>query len=69
MPGTPRTVEVNNSEVYVDLNDLIIEFMLLANSATSEAERHVYNVVVQRLTTLRNSGHGAKSIRVPGTTL
>jgi hypothetical protein len=65
-----RTVETqNNSEVYVNLNDLIIDLMVRANDAVHALERETINAVIAKLVVLRTNGHGAKSIRVPGSTL
>jgi hypothetical protein len=52
-----RTLEVNSSEVFVDVNDLLIELMLEADRCTSEPERKAYQALIHKLTEIRNKGH------------
>lgn len=52
-----RTIEAQSTEVYVDVNDLLIELLLEADRCTSEPERKAIHSLVQRLTDLRNKAH------------
>jgi len=56
-----RCVEVTDKEVFVDVNDLIIELMLKANKATSDIEKRVYTDLVETLSQIRSSAHKSGS--------
>ena len=68
MIGKIRTLETQTSEVYVDVNDLIIELLLEVDRCESEPEKEAYRSLVTRLTEMRDKGHkrskrdGTKSI-------
>jgi len=49
-----RTVEATTQDVFVDVNDLIVDLMLVAENTTNEHERAAYKKVIQKLTALRN---------------
>lgn len=57
MPGKIRTVEVSSTEVYVDVNDLIIELLVELDNSSSESEKKILRALVQKLTDIRNKGH------------
>lgn len=52
-----RTAEASTQDVFVDINDLIIDLMMEAEKTDSDAERKAYRKVIQKLTELRNKGH------------
>ena len=52
-----RTVESNTTDVYVDVNDLIIDLMLEAERSSSEIERTTLKRVINKLTKMRNRSH------------
>lgn len=55
-----RTAESPTTDVFVDVNDLIIDLMMKAESATNDYERKAYKNVIQKLTDLRNKAHAEK---------
>jgi hypothetical protein len=54
-----RAVELVTKEVYIDVNDLIIEFLSKADKANCEAEKKVYKELVDKLTSIRERAHKA----------
>ncbi len=52
-----RVVEIKSNEVYIDVNDLIIELLLEADKATTEAEQRVLKSLANRLTSMRDRAH------------
>ena len=52
-----RVVELPSKEVYVDINDLIIEFLLKATGASSEAEKKIYRELADKLSAVRDKAH------------
>jgi uncharacterized protein YbjQ (UPF0145 family) len=52
-----RVVELPSKEVYIDINDLIIEFLLKADSATNDHEKKVYRELSDRLSSMRDRAH------------
>lgn len=57
MIGKVRSTEVSDKEVYVDVNDLIIELLLEMDRCSTEAEQKVYRALVARLTSIRDKAH------------
>lgn len=57
MPNKIRTVEISSTEVYVDVNDLIIELLVELDNSSSEQEKKILRSLVNRLTDIRNKGH------------
>ena len=57
MIGKVRTVETQTAEVYVDVNDLIIELLLEVDRCQTDPEKDVYRSLVARLTEMRDKGH------------
>lgn len=57
MPNKIRTVEISSTEVYVDVNDLIIELLVELDNSSSEQEKKILRALVNRLTEIRNKGH------------
>jgi len=55
-----RVVESTTQEVFVDVNDLIIDLMLAAEASTNETERRTYKKVIQKLTDVRGKAHASK---------
>jgi hypothetical protein len=49
-----RTAEASTQDIFVDINDLIIDLMMEAENADNESERKVYRRLIEKLTTLRN---------------
>jgi len=68
MIGKIRTIETQTTEVYVDINDLIIALLLEIDRRQSDLEKDVLRQLVTRLTEMRDKGHkrstrsGIKSI-------
>ena len=54
-----RVVELPSKEVYVDINDLIIEYLLKADNAPNEIEKKVYRELANKLSTMRDKAHKA----------
>ena len=52
-----RTTEATTKEVFIDANDLIIDLMLMVETATNEGEKKALKKVIQRLNDLRKQGH------------
>ena len=52
-----RTKESTTSDVFVDVNDLIIELMKEMNNAPDNLKPGI-KAVIDRLTNLRNKSHG-----------
>jgi hypothetical protein len=55
--GKVRTTEISDKEVYVDVNDLIIELLLEIDRSGVEAEKKAYRSLVARLTAIRDKAH------------
>jgi hypothetical protein len=58
--GKIRSIESNTTEVYVDVNDLIIELLLEVDKAQSEHEKKAYRSLISRLTEIRDKSHKGK---------
>lgn len=52
-----RTTEATTREVFVDINDLIIDLMLEVEKATSQDAKSAIKQLINKLTKLRNEGH------------
>ena len=52
-----RTTEAQTREVFVDVNDLIIELMMDEQNATSQDAKAAIRTVIKKLTELRKQGH------------
>ena len=52
-----RTAESSTSDVYININDLIIELMLEAEKAPTQAEKQYIKELVNRLVKKRNDSH------------
>lgn len=52
-----RTAESATSDVYINVNDLIIELMLEAEKASTQAEKQYIKELIARLVRKRNEGH------------
>lgn len=52
-----RTTEAATREVFVDVNDLIIELMMDEQNANSQVEKDAIRRVINKLTELRKVGH------------
>jgi len=61
MIGKVRTLETQTSEVYVDVNDLIIELLLEVDRCQTDPEKEAYRSLVSRLTEMRDKGHKRSS--------
>ena len=57
MSNRIRTAEASTQDVYVDVNDLIIDLMMEAEKADNASEREAYKKIIQKLTDLRNNRH------------
>lgn len=55
-----RTAEASTQDVFVDVNDLIIDLMMAAENAPNDSERKAYKKVIQKLTELRNNAHAER---------
>ena len=60
-----RAVEAPTQDVFVDVNDLIIDLMMAAEEASNDNERRAYKKVIQKLTDVRNKAHAAKQQQQP----
>jgi type III secretion system FlhB-like substrate exporter len=52
-----RTTELPSKEVFINVNDLIIELLLKVEIATSEVEKKVYRDLADRLSHIRDKTH------------
>jgi hypothetical protein len=52
-----RTAESATSDVFININDLIIELMLAAEKAGNAERREALKAVIRKLTDIRNSPH------------
>ena len=52
-----RTAESQTSDVFININDLIIELMLQAESASSQEKKDALKSIIRRLTDIRNTSH------------
>jgi len=52
-----RAKESATNDVYINVNDLIIELMVELSNVHSDAERSAINRIVARLTALRDKSH------------
>lgn len=59
MTHSVRVIELSSKEVYVDINDLIIEFLLKADDASSEQEKKVYRELADKMSSIRDKAHKA----------
>lgn len=55
-----RAVEAATQDVFVDVNDLIIDLMMAAEESNNEVERRAYKKIIQKLTDVRNKAHAAR---------
>jgi len=55
-----RVVELPTKEVYIDINDLIIEMLIKVDSALNEYEKKVYREMADRLSLIRDKAHKGK---------
>jgi len=68
MIGKVRSIETQTSEIYVDVNDLIIELLLEVDRCQTDTEKEAYRSLVARLTDIRDKAHkkgtrnGTKSV-------
>lgn len=59
MSHSIRVVELPTKEVYLDINDLIIEYLLKADNAQNEIEKKVYRELADKLCAMRDRAHKA----------
>lgn len=52
-----RTTEAQTREVFVDVNDLIIELMMDEQNASSQEVKAAIRAIIKKLTGLRKQGH------------
>ena len=52
-----RVVELPTKEVYIDINDLIIEMLIKVDHANNEYEKKVYREMADRLSLIRDKAH------------
>jgi hypothetical protein len=52
-----RTAESQTSDVFININDLIIELMLQAEGASSQEKKDALKSIIRKLTSIRNSSH------------
>lgn len=52
-----RSKEIDDKEIFINVNDLIIEIMLEVDKAASDTEKKVYRNIVTRLTEIRDRSH------------
>lgn len=55
-----RTAEAATQDVFVDINDLIIDLMMEAENADNDSERKVYRRLIEKLTALRNDDQSTR---------
>lgn len=53
-----RVRESSTEDVYVNVNDLIIELMVELGKTSTDAERSAINKIINRLTRIRDASHG-----------
>jgi hypothetical protein len=53
-----RVRESSTEDVYVNVNDLIIELMVELGKTSTDAERSAINKIISRLTRIRDASHG-----------
>lgn len=56
-----RTTEAQTRDIFVDVNDLIIELMMDEQNATSQEAKQAIRKVIAKLTELRKQGHERSS--------
>lgn len=56
-----RTVEASTQDVFVNVNDLLLDIMRSMDKAKNDAERLTYKKLVNRLTDIRDRTHDAHS--------
>jgi hypothetical protein len=61
MNNNIRLKELSDKEIYIDVNDLIIEMLLKADNANNESEKRVYKEIADRLSNIRNKAHKTNS--------
>lgn len=52
-----RTKEIDDKEVYIDVNDLMVELLRDLEKCATEAEKKVYQDIVNKLVELRKKAH------------
>lgn len=52
-----RSIESDTSEVFINVNDLIIELLLEVDKAQTEHEKKAYRALITRLSDIRDRGH------------
>ena len=52
-----RTAESTTSDVFINVNDLIIELMMQIEKANSQEKKDLLKGVIRRLTEIRNTSH------------
>jgi uncharacterized protein YpiB (UPF0302 family) len=52
-----RVIELPSKEVYVDVNDLIIELLLKVDRALNEHEKRAYKELSDKLSAIRDKAH------------
>jgi len=52
-----RVIEVSTKEVYIDINDLIIDLLLKMENAQNDSERKVYKELSDKLSSMRDKAH------------
>lgn len=57
MIGKVRSLEIQTQEVYIDVNDLIIELLLEIERCQTDSEKDAYRALVARLTDVRDKSH------------
>ena len=58
--GNIRAKESAENEIYINVNDLLIELHLELGKALSEAERSGIKLMINRLTDIRDKTHNKK---------
>lgn len=52
-----RTAENTNSDIYMNINDLIIDLMMEAEKSDNQAERAFIKKLIAKLVSKRNEAH------------
>jgi hypothetical protein len=56
-----RAKESSTNDIYINVNDLIIELMVELGKVHTDAEKSAINKIVARLTALRDKSHNKTS--------
>lgn len=56
-----RAKESSTNDVYINVNDLLIELMVELEKAHTEQERAAIKRIINRLTRVRDTAHGSSS--------